>query len=188
MPGGRYREKIGSDGLIRLMFATVFALGGAWGNAYGTQDSGCLIVGPFTEAGIATAVAARMHKRGLRAKATARPALVSAYRVTIGGFTSKREALRAAQRLRRDGVHDLSVGLAEGGAPRISLGVYRELSNALRRTEKAKLLGFKAHMDERYIGGERWYVQVPGKANRGVVAKVAGKTPKTAGCVGSRAH
>jgi len=188
MPGGRHRENTGSYGLTRLLATAVLALGAGCGSARGAPDSGCLIVGPFTDAGGATRVAARMHARGLRAEATARPALVSAYRVTIGGFTSKREALRAVKRLRRDGVHDLSVDVPGGGSPRISLGVYRNLSNALRRTEKAKLLGFKAHMDERFISGERWYVQVPGDATRGAVAKLAGMVPKTAGCVGTGAH
>ncbi len=155
------------------------------------QDT-CLVAGPYGTRGAARVTARRLHRQGIAARITKRPTLVVMYRVKLGGFPDPEKAEEAARRLRRDGMHDLEVRVPAGrrGSAWISLGVFRELSDALRRHEQIVVLGFHPHITEEYVNGSRWYLQVPAPADATAFAAAARTRVRPADCtsVGGRSR
>lgn len=147
----------------------------------------CLIAGPYPRRAAAVAVARRVRARGLAAQLSARSALRIAYRVELEGFADAGAAARAAGRLRTAGWHDLELRADRPGGPRISLGVFGRLGNALRRGERARLLGFDPAVRSAYRTVQRWYIQAPASASATALAAAAATLPRPAVCAAAHA-
>lgn len=163
-------------------FAPPAAAAAAWDNGI------CIVAGPYENEGMAKQLTATLRSDGLTGQATRRPTPAAFYRVALEGFPNLGEADEAASRLRSHGLDDLLVhrSAANDGEPWISLGLFRELNNAVRRSEEAQLLGFDPKIDTEYLSVPRWYVGVAASANAAALAVAVETAPRLADCMASR--
>lgn len=171
--------------VVMVIAATGLAALGAGAARAANPDHGmCLISGPYARKVQAADFASHLRHHGLPGKPAQRPTLALFYRVELDGFADLAAAKTAARHLHRDGLHDLYVSYtdAPGDPPSISLGIFRELSDALRRNEQAKILGFHPQILEDYIGVPFWYVEVAAPAAAAAFTAATGAVPRTAPC------
>lgn len=157
--------------------------------ATNSRDGGiCIVADPYQTEGMAKQLAAALSNDGLAGKPSRRPTWAKFYRVALEGFSNAGGADTAASLLRHHGLHDLLVYHSgrDDDASWISLGVFRELSNAVRRSEQAQLRGFDPQIVTEYISVARWYVGVAKSANAAAFAAAIETAPRVADCVASR--
>ncbi|MGH3427210.1 MAG: hypothetical protein ACRDQZ_06535, partial [Mycobacteriales bacterium] len=103
----------------------------------------CRSLGPFEDAGAATAAADRLRARGLnphdRSAETTNPNI---YWVYVGELTADMRH-RALATLNNAGIHDAALMTAPEQSDRVSVGVFADQAHAVRRAEQVRALGLK---------------------------------------------
>lgn len=143
----------------------------------------CLIAGPYPDRAAAATATARARGSGLMVRVAPRSALRTVYWVELNHFRNAAVAKRAVRHLHALGWRDMQV--LRGGAgsvPRISLGAFDDLGHALRRAERARLLGFEPVVRTVYRKVRRWYVQAPLSASAAALAETTDMAPRRAAC------
>lgn len=150
-----------------------------------TSEGTCFVAGPYRNHDEAQAIVRELHRRGLAGEPVSRPTRGLYYRVELSHLASRTEADAAVKQLHRAGVHDVFVNAPPGSGsdPSISLGVFRNLSDALRRNAEVRKLGFYPLVRQQSLSVPLWYAQVPALTDVTTFAAVAGISPRLARCV-----
>ena len=121
----------------------------------------CFSIGPFvaiddlrrTSALIENAVQ-RQQVREVRSSE------VRGYRVYLAAFASRQEAMDAARMLQEKGLRDYYVVTAGEQENTVSLGLFRDLSNAEARREMVRGFGFEPRLEPRQQELTRWWLDI----------------------------
>lgn len=121
----------------------------------------CLQLGPFqTPADVRRALNVLQPHVGYAQPREARATRLRGYRVFLPALPSREEALSAARALNARGMRDYYVVTAGAEENTVSLGVFRELTNAEQRRDAVRVLGFEPRLEPRTEEVSQWFLDI----------------------------
>lgn len=89
------------------------------------------------------------------------------YRVYLPAFPSRQQALESARALEERGLRDYYIVTAGAGENTVSLGLFRELSNAETRRDEVRGYGYEAVLEPRNEQVTRYWLDIAARTDSG---------------------